>query len=761
VPAGLPETGAMAGPSGTKNRDGAARILPASRDVVTTTSVSERLAEIVGNKSPRVRALWHAQKARSVAARTVQGTTDGRKQLTGREILSELRTGYVTPHKDKKLTDVPGIVTHVKRTGFMMTIPSEDSGVPPISIYVFTGSEKLAEGEKKPPHSRLQENIRPGMKIVLQRATVSPFKSQTEFDRDNFDSPQLFCLLDQITVESADHPLPEPLIYGKAGWLPPKALVDDETLRHMRDDLKTDSLEHPDVKFDPERGAIAGFRTKLYELMAVKDALIVAASDDRKYFYVVPDGGKSVTHLSPEGAAVYTEDNYPTEPVKIDVAALPLELRHMVTVGDRIKGDLVGVMEYSFGNYQLRLTEPFEVVRGGLKPGLGKRIDDRADRLVYGTRNVENFSVNNVERRKKLVFNFIVRSLAPDFEGWQEIQDDSGPKDDGVVSAKQTMDAVVAEANALFKKIKSGDVSDLREAGLTPQEIEDVLASLPDKADYDYAQIDPVDGGNGGQPGGNIRPVTIFNRARVNFDARGNAKHDTEAKIVDSPDGGAELSHNPALVAPKSEAFDRSRKPLVVEFEFNGEKFFYIVNHLMSKRGDSNPWGVNQPMRTPSADRRVLQTRELAEFVKMIQAKDKDAKIIVVGDMNEFHFNKPMTELTRDGTLVHMPSALLEGAQIFSYVHDGRAQALDQMFASAAVMALSPTVQFLHDNELFASKREPKGGAGGRPPEKDKGQSKPDHKESAVSDDVPVIIQISDHGSVQGTAKVPRKKSLR
>lgn len=67
----------------------------------------------------------------------------------------------------------------------------------------------------------------------------------------------------------------------------------------------------------------------------------------------------------------------------------------------------------------------------------------------------------------------------PDIMFLQEIQDNSGPIDDGTVSANVTL-------STLVKAI--ADVSNVT---------------------YAYASIDPVDGQDGGQPGGNIRTAFL------------------------------------------------------------------------------------------------------------------------------------------------------------------------------------------------------------------------------------------------------------
>jgi len=67
----------------------------------------------------------------------------------------------------------------------------------------------------------------------------------------------------------------------------------------------------------------------------------------------------------------------------------------------------------------------------------------------------------------------------PDIMFVQEIQDNSGPTNDGTVSANLTLSTLVA-----------------------------AIAKISNVT-YSFASIDPVDGQDGGQPGGNIRTAFL------------------------------------------------------------------------------------------------------------------------------------------------------------------------------------------------------------------------------------------------------------
>ena len=81
----------------------------------------------------------------------------------------------------------------------------------------------------------------------------------------------------------------------------------------------------------------------------------------------------------------------------------------------------------------------------------------------------------------KIASHIVQHLHTPDIVFVQEIQDDSGPRNDGVVSANRTLSTLV---NAI--KRASGGV------------------------EYDFVNIEPEDNKDGGQPGGNIRVAYLF-----------------------------------------------------------------------------------------------------------------------------------------------------------------------------------------------------------------------------------------------------------
>jgi predicted extracellular nuclease len=126
----------------------------------------------------------------------------------------------------------------------------------------------------------------------------------------------------------------------------------------------------------------------------------------------------------------------------------------------------------------------------------------------------------------------------------QEIQDNNGPINDGTVAADLTYKALINSIKTL--------------GGTT----------------YNYVNIDPQDGQDGGQPGSNIRVGYLYNPARVDL------VKDSVKRITDK-----------VGILDGEDAFTASRKPLLATFTFNGEQVTVINNHLTSRSGSNTKSG--------------------------------------------------------------------------------------------------------------------------------------------------------------------------
>ena len=199
--------------------------------------------------------------------------------------------------------------------------------------------------------------------------------------------------------------------------------------------------------------------------------------------------------------------------------------------------------------------------------------------LTVGDYNVENFAPQATAHVQGIAAHIVNLLRSPDILFLQEIQDNSGKKDDSTVDADKTLSSLV-EA---IRGASNGTVN------------------------YNFTQINPEDGMDGGEGGGNIRVAYLYNSEVVRL-VSGTPGGSTDKNEVQP---GPELKFNPGRIDPASPAWEVTRKPLAAHWETvdgNG-KLFTINVHWSSKRGGSSLQGdarppVNSPMekRTQQAE---------------------------------------------------------------------------------------------------------------------------------------------------------------
>ena len=130
------------------------------------------------------------------------------------------------------------------------------------------------------------------------------------------------------------------------------------------------------------------------------------------------------------------------------------------------------------------------------------------------------------------------------------------------------------------------------------------------------------------------------------------------------------------------------RKPLVGEFTFRGATVFVIANHFASKGGDDPLFGRwQQPVRA-SEVQRVKQATEVRGFIDSILDVDASARVVVLGDINDFEFSPSVDTLVGAQQpparrMVDLPRTL-PAAERYSYVYEGNSQVLDHILLSSA-----------------------------------------------------------------------------
>ncbi|MGG6241551.1 endonuclease/exonuclease/phosphatase family protein [Nodosilinea sp. AN01ver1] len=526
-----------------------------------------------------------------------------------------------------------GIVTAVDSNGFYLQDAVGDGNIATSdAIFVFTGSAPtVAVGD--------------GLEVT---GTVSEFTPGGVSTR-NLSTTQISGN-PTITTLSSGNALPEAVILGAGGRVPPTENIDDDAFG----------------SFDPVTDGIDFFESLEGMRVTAQDVLVVNGTNGFGEIFGVVDNGAGATGLSTRGTLNISPDDFNPERVQIQFDSGVFDFAFpAVNVGDNL-GDVTGVVNYDFGNFQIVATEDFTsgIQSAGLQPEVST-LTKGSDQLTVASYNVLNLDPNDgdgdtdmADGRFDAIAQQIVNNLnAPDIIALQEIQDNNGSLNDGVTAADVTLQTLV-----------------------------DAIAAAGGPT---YAFIDNTfitDDASGGQPGANIRTAYLYDPSRVNL---------VEGSVATI---GGQSS---------GEAFAGARLPLVASFEFNGETVTLINNHFSSKGGSAPILGTEQPFEdlqedpsvNGSLDERQAQSEAVQGYVSGLLGSDPAANVVVLGDLNEFEFVSPLTGLESAG-LTNLTNTLPENER-YSFIFQGNSQSLDHILVSESLSA-GADFDAVHVNAEFA-----------------------------------------------------------
>ncbi|MGW4745727.1 endonuclease/exonuclease/phosphatase family protein [Streptomyces sp. NPDC004290] len=551
-------------------------------------------------------------------------------------------TTRVSPLAGQQVTGVTGIVTGVRAygsRGFWIQDPEADAD-PATSegVFVFTSSvPTVAVGDAVSVNGTVTEYVPGGL--------TSGNQSLTQISKP------------VVTVVSKDNPVPAPVRIS--AWSVPDAYAPEG------DPAAGGSING--LTLDPETYALDYYESLEGMNVRIGSSRVVGATDPYAELWVTV---KPWENRNRRGGTVY--GSYESQNTgRLQVQSLvPLAQQPFpkANVGDRLTGTTEGPLDFNqFGGYTLTARTLGTVVDRGLKRETTAA--QHKNELAVATYNVENLDPTDPQEKFDALAKAVVENLAsPDIVALEEIQDNNGAKNDGTVAADVTVkkftDAIVAAGGPA----------------------------------YSWRSIDPENGKDGGEPGGNIRQVFLFNPARVSFTDRPGGDATTGTAVTGSK-GRAALTLSPGRVDPSNAAWEASRKPLAGEFVFRGRTVFVIANHFGSKGGDESIVSHHQPPTRSSEAKRLLQAQAVNAFVKDITAVDKRADVLVVGDINDFEFSGTTRALT-DGGALYPAVKSLPRSERYSYVYQGNTQVLDQILTSPGVRDF--TYDSVHINAEFA-----------------------------------------------------------
>jgi predicted extracellular nuclease/methionine-rich copper-binding protein CopC len=540
---------------------------------------------------------------------------------------------HISPFSGQSVV-VAGVVTAKRLNGFYIQDPSPDANdATSEAILVFTSV---------PPAS---VNVGDSVSVA---GVVTEFRAggaaSTNLTTTEITAPS-------ISVISTGNALPAAIVLGTGGRIPPNTVIEDDATG----DVETSGV------FDPASDGIDFFETLEAMRVQINNPVVVGPRNSFGEIFVLGDDGANASVRTVRGGIVIQATDFNPERIQFDDAVLlaftPSASTPNASVGDHFTTAAVGVVDYDFGNFEVELTSALTTVPGGL----ARESTDPAapSELSVATFNVENLDANEPQSKFNDLAAMIVNNLkAPDVIALEEIQDNNGATNDAVT-----------------------------DADLTLNKLRDAIATAGGPT-YDWRQINPVDDQDGGEPGGNIRVGFMFRTDRgLAFVDRPGGTPTAPTTIVGSP-GAPELSYSPGRVDPTNTAWNASRKPLAGEFTFGGQKFFLIANHFNSKGGDQPLFGHFQPPARSSEVQRHQQAQIVNNFVDSILALDAKAKIIVLGDINDFEFSTTMSILK--GNVLHDLMDSLPQAERYSYVFEGNSQVLDHIVVSDDLFSNTP-----------------------------------------------------------------------
>jgi predicted extracellular nuclease len=572
--------------------------------------------------------------------------------------------GHLSPYDGQTVT-TEGVVTGVAFDGFFVQDPVGDGNDDTADgMWVFMGSFCNGcpnVGDLVQLTDRVDEFIPGGADTGNLSTTDMAFPS--------------------ISVISSGNPLPEPVIIGRSGRIPPKVVTISES------ETPVNLQDVPGV-FNPDVDGIDFYESLEGMLVTVEDAVAVSAvrafGNFSSELFVLPNNGHPQV-IEPNNVRTdrgginlaANADGYgDTNPERVQIQFDASDIRTgtlypatvpEINVGDRL-GDVTGVVGYDFGNFEVRALHELNLTPAGLTPESTPLLGTQGAVTVasYNVLNLtgpnagEDFNKDPDAAQRALLTYQIVDNLgSPDVVALQEIQDNNGsvadypsfdeqdpdnPGNDGTTDASETLQALV-----------------------------DAIAAAGGPS-YEFFDVAPVDGSSGGVPGGNIRNAFLYNPERVTLDHFVSLTETVLADIGVS---------NPA-------AFVGTRDPLAAAFVFDGQLFVVINNHLSSRFGSTPIFGGPQLFFQAAESDREAQLGALNEVVDLIMAEDKDARVIVLGDFNTFEFTDDLTEIlpgTLDGKAI-MKTLLTENEDDnrYTFIFDGNSQVLDHMFATRSLL---------------------------------------------------------------------------
>lgn len=402
---------------------------------------------------------------------------------------------FLSPFQGQNVTGVKGLVTAKNTQGFWLrsTTPDQDPRTSE-SIFVFNSAAA---------RTAVVGNL------VTLNARVAEYRSSANYlYLTELDSPT------NITVISTGNDV-VPLVLGQGRLNPPTqqyTSLDGGDVFAVPNNQRRLSVVNPTL--DPTRYGLDFWESLSGELVTVRNPRAISKPNQYGDTWVV--GSWRTTGSNQRGGLTLTDRDANPEAIVIinplDGSDNPTDTK----LGDSLE-EITGVISYEFGFYSIYPRTSIKVTgsrQPALPPPTKLRSSGQCDGITIGQYNVENLysGSDNLAGIADDIANYM---RSPDLLILQEIQDDDGPTNDGVVDANVTL-------------------TSLRNA----------INTASSRTNYSFVDIDPVNNQNGGQPGGNIRNAYLYNPDVLRL-RNPNPGSSTQATEVVNSLTGPRLTYNP------------------------------------------------------------------------------------------------------------------------------------------------------------------------------------------------------------------------
>ncbi|WP_294356818.1 Calx-beta domain-containing protein [uncultured Sphingomonas sp.] len=446
-----------------------------------------------------------------------------------------------------------------------------------------------------------------------------------------------------VTTPSVALPAAVVIATDGSGRAAPTQVIDDDGL----------------TSYDPTSDGIDFYESLEGMLVTIQTPRVVADTTSVGITYVVASDGVGATGLNNRsGMTISAGDNNPE--------TLQIFRGGTHTQGDTLN-NVTGVLTYfsststSSGSYQVNPTDAVTVAVDREHPAReATSLTGATSSLSYASFNVENLAPvadstvedRNTQDKVDLAFARhaaeIVNALRnPDVIGLQEIQDADGIGTGTNLSGYATAAKLIAAIEAA--------------GGPT----------------YAYVEVTPTEN-TGGEPGGYIRPGFLYIPGRVTY-VEGSARALGDA------------------------IYAGTRRPLVADFQFNGQVFTAIDMHSTSRGGSGPLYGSTQPPVQAGDGARTAQALAVKSYIDGVLANDPNHLFMVNGDFNGFPYEAALNGLAPvDGTgaLVNLINTL-PVEERYTYYFDGYYQSFDNVIVSQR-LAGGSSIDVVHYNAGYS-----------------------------------------------------------